>query len=112
MKPFPFLFTALFGLASAKCYSTGEKWVPDLAYNASTKACQGLAGSYRVRQDNSKSIDVGNGQCYFFYLQRLRGGDTAGLRSITQEECENGMGHEISGCERGGKSSYKNWMYK
>ena len=111
MKPSPFLLAALIGLASAGCYTGGEYWDPALASTAMTEACQGLAGDYNINQVNSTSIDVGNGQCYHFVLQRL-GADSAQLRSITQDECESGMGKEVSGCKQGGETSYKNWKNK
>lgn len=106
------LLPTLLGLASAKCYKSGERWDYDLAPAALKKACKALAKDYRVNDADWKDIDMGNGQCYRFLVQRISGGDTTELRSLTRKECKSGMDHELYDCRNGGVSYYKNWKYQ
>ncbi|KAL8729509.1 MAG: hypothetical protein Q9166_004681 [cf. Caloplaca sp. 2 TL-2023] len=98
-------------LISAACYNSGESWNRDLAPSAVDNACKNLAGNYNLNESKVKKIEIKD-QCYVFVLQRTSDGDDAVLRKITKAECKKGMNRELFGCEHGGASSYKNWIYK
>ncbi|KAL8704158.1 MAG: hypothetical protein Q9225_008096, partial [Loekoesia sp. 1 TL-2023] len=85
MKPTPLLLLSLPALISATCHTTGEIWDRNLAPPALDEACTTLALNYAVNQGQEKFIDVNNGQCYQFLVQRL-GGDDAPLRELTKDE--------------------------
>ncbi|KAL8772557.1 MAG: hypothetical protein Q9209_002218 [Squamulea sp. 1 TL-2023] len=112
MKLTALLLGFLPALISAECYSGGESWDRTLATSAVDTACKEFAGDYHLNESKQKTIDVFNGQCYSFVLQRITGGDGDVLREITEDECKNGMNHEVNGCEHGGHSSYTDWSYK
>ncbi|KAL9591445.1 MAG: hypothetical protein Q9179_007715, partial [Wetmoreana sp. 5 TL-2023] len=111
MKLTPLLLTLLPALISAKCYGSGESWDRNLAPPAVDTACKELIGNYHINESHEKKIEVKNGQCYVFVLQRTKEGDDASLRKITKAECKRGMNRELFGCDHGGTSTYKNWIY-
>ncbi|KAL8861912.1 MAG: hypothetical protein Q9178_001781 [Gyalolechia marmorata] len=112
MKPAALLLAFLPTLITAECFESGEFWDRRLAPPAINKACKELALDYSRDQSEVRKFPQENGQCYVFELRRIASGSNSALRSITEDECIGGMNRELFGCDRGGKSSYTNWMYK
>ncbi len=108
MKLTALLLAFLPTLIIAKCFTTGETWDRQLAPSAINRACKELAGDLRRGQTKVKKNEPKKGQCYVFEVEHIGG---AGSRRITEDECRRGMNRELSGCDRGGKTSYTDLTY-
>ncbi|KAL8909229.1 MAG: hypothetical protein Q9171_005147 [Xanthocarpia ochracea] len=112
MKPAALLLAFLPTLITADCFTGGEVWDSELAPSAIDTACKDLAREYRRGESRDIKLNQENGQCYVFELQRIRGGSNAASITITEDECIGWMNREFAGCDRGGSSSYTDWMFK
>ncbi|KAI1403541.1 hypothetical protein F4819DRAFT_451158, partial [Hypoxylon fuscum] len=127
---------ALTPLASASCYSGGDKWgdAKDQVLKVIENVCQADLNSNDIRRPytwgnhpeaktGKAKFSVGN-RCVTLQVDYIWDPHTddiskiifmdTGLESgtIPRAECKDGLKKEVNGCEHGGESSYTHWKYK
>ncbi|KAF8534302.1 hypothetical protein BDD12DRAFT_896295 [Trichophaea hybrida] len=110
--------TALFSspLASAECNKDGElAFNKDYVINNLNVVCSILVGEYYTNQRRRQCFQVPgqSGRRWDFTVERIHtsGSDNSDTRSLSQAECIDGLKKEVNACDRGGWSSYTNWLY-
>ncbi|KAH6679892.1 hypothetical protein F5X68DRAFT_192973 [Plectosphaerella plurivora] len=101
-------------LEKRTCYSTGEKYgnYKGEAQELARTACRTyFRGEYKKGNTYNKCYNLPNGNSVNFSVGLL--GQQAGSRRyLGEDECYSGLSKEVTGCDRGGKTTYGNWMYK
>ncbi|KAI0011630.1 hypothetical protein F4779DRAFT_572654 [Xylariaceae sp. FL0662B] len=103
---------ALAGTAYAGCYTGGEPWGDVQGALAEVdKICPQFTGIYgpsgTVSGYRGKCVNWNNKQIQF---QIWHSQD--GSRILSLDDCKTHLKHEISGCEFGGESGFKDWKFK
>ncbi|KAI9797385.1 MAG: hypothetical protein M1825_006014 [Sarcosagium campestre] len=100
--------TSLLGIASAGCFSGGATWDSvggkDSANDKLGNACQKLQGEFKKDQEKLECESLTS-----FKVKYI--GKDDGFRTLSLRECEDGLSKEITGCDHGGKTKYRNWEY-
>ncbi|KAI9894602.1 MAG: hypothetical protein M1814_001957 [Vezdaea aestivalis] len=102
----------MLGSASATCFKSGETWGgsagKDSAFTHARKLCDNsLKGNYAHGETRVKCVKGYQGTTYKYTIH-LKSNNA---RDLGLDECLSGLGKEISGCDRGGKTAYTNWEY-
>lgn len=101
----------LLPVARARCFGEGETWGSSANRARATsflnEVCSELQGSYGAGITKSACRN-GNDNIRFNYaVKHISGGG----RDLGVNECIDGLNKEITGCDRGGRTSYTNWEY-
>lgn len=96
---------------SAGCYTSGVTWGTSAnrasASSALQSVCGQLAGDYSTSTTRSVCVNGGEGRRFNFDLENVG----SASRSIGVTECVDGFNKEITGCDKGGSTSYAHWKY-
>ncbi|KAF8246978.1 hypothetical protein K440DRAFT_644298 [Wilcoxina mikolae CBS 423.85] len=111
--------TALFSspLVSAECNKDGElAFRQDYVVSNLDVICSILVGEYYINQKRRQCFQVPgeSGKRWDFTVERIKtsGSNNSLTRTLGKAECIDGLRKEVQGCQRGGWSSYSNWLYK
>ncbi|KAJ7660794.1 hypothetical protein DFH06DRAFT_1129839 [Mycena polygramma] len=97
--------------AHAKCYNSGQQWIPSFAEGDIREAVNAFAkGGMTWAHGEEYTYTVfhpNNNGCVKFKLQNISALD----RTIYEAEAYEGFSKEYTGCSRGGDSSYDHWRF-
>lgn len=101
---------AFAGTTSADCFGSGPTLNKDFANSNLNPTCRQLLGSYGPGQIRSVCLNSpGTAKTLVYFAVKLRGDRPT--RVMDMDQCRSGLGKEISGCSKGGRTQYGNWEY-
>jgi hypothetical protein len=104
------LFSSLLTLASAGCFTSGADWGPnnkDKAIQDLQSVCDRLSGPYQGGQTKSQCRNGNGGIRFNFTVKKF----TSGQQRLTKANCIDKLRKEITGCDKGGQSSYTDFEF-
>ncbi|EFP84797.2 hypothetical protein PGTUg99_013082 [Puccinia graminis f. sp. tritici] len=105
------VLSLVISLVSAGCFTSGQTWGSSLNKQKASafldEVCRELAGNYDASASRSSCKDGNDNIRFNFNILHTSGGS----RSISSEECINGLNKEITGCNQGGRTNDGNWEF-
>ncbi|KAG0139353.1 hypothetical protein CROQUDRAFT_666633, partial [Cronartium quercuum f. sp. fusiforme G11] len=101
------LFAYVYGRCRTRGFSYGSSANRARASQALESVCKELTGTYAATTFKTVCRDSPEKIRFNFFVQHVK----IGRRDIGITECMEGLNKEITGCDKGGDTTYTNWRY-